>query len=336
MDALRDVAAELGPLAPLVELAGPVIAAGIALVALVTGRGVWSPNVPGLAHYAVRVFGVLVGAGTVYLYVKSLTGTDAARFATLALYAAAIGAGFALLYAFARLSLGFHCQGDPALHVVGLRLKPPARAVLEGRLAGLPAQYQPQSGDPLPSSPQEYFCKSGKDPDFLWARWSWALPTVLLVAAYGLAMVPLALALASGSLALSQAQLIVKETADETRIEVPADILFDFDKAEIKPAAAATIERAARILKARGVTAARIEGHTDGRGRPDYNQALSERRAAAVRTWLVEREGLRDVAFALRGFGATRPVARETAADGRDDPAARARNRRVEIVFDKR
>jgi OOP family OmpA-OmpF porin len=92
----------------------------------------------------------------------------------------------------------------------------------------------------------------------------------------------------------------------------------------------------AAILRERGVTAARIEGHTDARGSPSHNQELSERRAAAVYNWLVELEALRNVKFMPQGFGATRPVAPNIRPNGSDDPKGRAKNRRVKIVFDTR
>jgi outer membrane protein OmpA-like peptidoglycan-associated protein len=126
--------------------------------------------------------------------------------------------------------------------------------------------------------------------------------------------------------------LQVRQTATETRIELPADILFDFDKAEIRPTAEAALKQAAEVIRkgARGVV--RIEGHTDGKGAVAYNQKLSERRAAAVENWLMTREGLR-AKFAPKGFGATRPVAPNTKPNGADDPEGRQKNRRVEIVF---
>jgi outer membrane protein OmpA-like peptidoglycan-associated protein len=127
--------------------------------------------------------------------------------------------------------------------------------------------------------------------------------------------------------------LQVKETATETRIALAADILFDFDKAEIRPTAAAALSLVAGVLRQRAVGIARIEGHTDVKGAPAYNQKLSQRRAASVQNWLAEREGLVTIRFALQGLGATRPVAPNTKPDGSDDPDGRQKNRRVEIVF---
>jgi outer membrane protein OmpA-like peptidoglycan-associated protein len=130
--------------------------------------------------------------------------------------------------------------------------------------------------------------------------------------------------------------LQVRETETETRIELPADILFDFDKADIRAAAAPALKQAGDLIRkgARGTVT--IEGHTDAKGSAGYNQKLSERRSASVQKWLVEREGLRSVRFQSKGFGAVRPVAPNTKPDGADDPEGRQKNRRVEIVFGKR
>jgi len=74
-----------------------------------------------------------------------------------------------------------------------------------------------------------------------------------------------------------------------------------------------------------------IEGHTDGKGSDTYNQALSERRAIAVRASLTER-GLPLDHLNIRGFGKTRPVAQNQFPDGADEPEGRQKNRRVEVV----
>jgi outer membrane protein OmpA-like peptidoglycan-associated protein len=64
-------------------------------------------------------------------------------------------------------------------------------------------------------------------------------------------------------------------------------------------------------------------------------QQLSDRRAEAVRNWFVANEGLNDVNFATKGYGATNPIAPKTKPDGSDDPKGRQRNRRVEITIRK-
>jgi outer membrane protein OmpA-like peptidoglycan-associated protein len=130
--------------------------------------------------------------------------------------------------------------------------------------------------------------------------------------------------------------LQVRETATETRIELPADILFDFDKADIRSTAEPALKQAADVLRQRARGTVTVEGHTDSKGTPAYNQRLSERRAKSVQQWLVEREGLRNVRFATKAFGAERPVAPNAKPNGADDPEGRQKNRRVEIVFGRR
>lgn len=125
----------------------------------------------------------------------------------------------------------------------------------------------------------------------------------------------------------------VTVTPQEIRIELPADILFDFDKADIRPSAAEALKKAAALLRERAKGPVRIEGHTDSKGNAPYNQKLSERRAESVRKWLFEREGLTNLKFEIQGFGATRPKVPNTKRDGSDDPEARQTNRRVDIVF---
>jgi outer membrane protein OmpA-like peptidoglycan-associated protein len=116
--------------------------------------------------------------------------------------------------------------------------------------------------------------------------------------------------------------LQVRETATETRIELPAEILFDFDKADIRAAAEPALRQAAEVIRKGARGTVRIDGHSDGKGSPAYNQKLSERRAASVQKWLTDRAGLRSK-FAAKGFGATRPVAPNVKPDGSDRPEGR-------------
>ena len=130
--------------------------------------------------------------------------------------------------------------------------------------------------------------------------------------------------------------LQVKETPTEIRIELAADVLFDFDKSTIKPEAASALHTVAEIINDKGKgRSVRIDGYTDSKGSDAYNQKLSERRAASVKQWLAEREGLSQVKMATQGFGAKSPVAPNTKPDGSDDPDGRQKNRRVEIVLAK-
>src|SRR5947199_1725062 len=81
-----------------------------------------------------------------------------------------------------------------------------------------------------------------------------------------------------------------QETNLEIRVELPADVLFDFDKADIRPDAAKALAQLATIIRANPKGHTRIEGHTDSKGDDAYNKKLSEPRAEAVKNWLVTKE----------------------------------------------
>ena len=136
----------------------------------------------------------------------------------------------------------------------------------------------------------------------------------------------------SGSVqALQQAMrdLGAQETALEITVDLPADVLFDFDKADIRPDAATALSKLATIIRAQPKGRVRIEGHTDSKGDDAYNQKLSERRAESVRKWLVEKEGLDGARMATKGWGESKPVAPN------DTDANRQRNRRVQAIVEK-
>lgn len=126
-----------------------------------------------------------------------------------------------------------------------------------------------------------------------------------------------------------------KETDLEIRIQLPADVLFDFDKANIRQDAEAALGKVLVILRAHAKARIEIEGHTDGKGKPAYNQKLSESRARSVKAWLV-KNGIPARQISTKGYGMTRPIAPNTKPDGKDDPAGRQKNRRVEIVVHKK
>ena len=117
------------------------------------------------------------------------------------------------------------------------------------------------------------------------------------------------------------------ETAVE--IKLPSDVLFEFAKSDLTPAAASALDAAADQVSASS-GAVTIEGHTDAIGDDASNQSLSEARAASVQAALQERLGT-EFTFESVGFGESRPVAPNTKPDGSDDPDGRALNRRVEI-----
>ena len=125
-----------------------------------------------------------------------------------------------------------------------------------------------------------------------------------------------------------------KVTAQEIRIELSADVLFDFDHAELRADALASLRQVAQVI-ASTPGAVTIEGHTDGKGADAYNQELSERRAASVKRWLAGDGGIAAARITTRGLGETRPKVPNEKPDGSDDPAGRQQNRRVEITIRK-
>src|SRR6202050_3150200 len=129
--------------------------------------------------------------------------------------------------------------------------------------------------------------------------------------------------------------LQVKETTTEVRIDLSADVLFAFDKADLLPEAQKTLSQAAAIIREKAKGAVRIDGYTDAKGSDVYNQRLSERRAVSVENWFKQSGHLTDISFVTKGFGAKNPVAPNTKPDGLDDPAGRQKNRRVEITITK-
>lgn len=143
-------------------------------------------------------------------------------------------------------------------------------------------------------------------------------------------------ALTNGLVKLTQGPvaLTMQESPRQVRLYLAADVLFDFDKATIRPDAAKTLHQVADIIRARSRGVVRVEGYTDSKGNTVYNARLSEQRAASVKEWLASREGL-NTAMTTRGFGAANPVAPNAKPNGSDDPAARQQNRRVEIVISK-
>jgi outer membrane protein OmpA-like peptidoglycan-associated protein len=125
-------------------------------------------------------------------------------------------------------------------------------------------------------------------------------------------------------------------TDREIIIELPSDVLFDFDKADIRPDADATLEKLARLIKQSGDGEIEVNGQTDSVGAEAYNMALSERRASSVVTWLTTNGGIAAGRLKAKGFGKTRPVAANKNPDGSDNPEGRQKNRRVEVIIPRK
>jgi outer membrane protein OmpA-like peptidoglycan-associated protein len=104
------------------------------------------------------------------------------------------------------------------------------------------------------------------------------------------------------------------------------DVLFDTGQATLKSGAYGTLDRLATALRDKSGRKVLIEGHTDNVGSDESNQGLSERRAQAVQSALMQRDVARSQMTAL-GKGENFPIASNDSADGRQS------NRRVELIF---
>jgi outer membrane protein OmpA-like peptidoglycan-associated protein/Tfp pilus assembly protein PilF len=139
------------------------------------------------------------------------------------------------------------------------------------------------------------------------------------------------IAAAGKSLGLEGAlkELQAEVTAQEIKIDLSADVLFDFDKADLKPAAEAQLNNLLTVVNSRPDANVAIEGHTDVRGDASYNQTLSQRRAESVSTWL-SKHGVAAGRINATGAGETRPISPG------DADADHQTNRRVEIRIRQR
>ena len=103
-------------------------------------------------------------------------------------------------------------------------------------------------------------------------------------------------------------------------------ILFEAGSDQIRAESTPTLKEIGEMLKAHPTLKLVIEDHTDNLGAEDANLALSGRRAAAVRSYLLTSYGIADARLKAKGLGASKPIAPSTTAEGRRD------NRRVELV----
>jgi outer membrane protein OmpA-like peptidoglycan-associated protein len=119
----------------------------------------------------------------------------------------------------------------------------------------------------------------------------------------------------------------ILETRDTPRglVVNMGDVLFDTGKFDLRPPAREKLARLSGIILGHPGLNLEVEGHTDSVGSDELNQKLSEQRAGAVRSYLIE-QGLADGGVSAKGLGKTLPVA------DNDTAAGRQKNRRVEII----
>jgi outer membrane protein OmpA-like peptidoglycan-associated protein len=124
-----------------------------------------------------------------------------------------------------------------------------------------------------------------------------------------------------------------KVTEHRVIIDLDADVLFDFDKYTLRPAADDTLRKLGQVAATYPKSPLLIEGYTDSKGGHAYNITLSENRAGAVKKWLIQNASIASGRITIHGWGETKPVAPNKNPDGSDNPQGRQKNRRVEIVL---
>lgn len=118
----------------------------------------------------------------------------------------------------------------------------------------------------------------------------------------------------------------VTRRGDEVILNMPGNITFDFDSAELRPGFHDVLNSVALVANEFDKTVLIIDGHTDSTGPDAYNLQLSERRAASVERYLVA-QGVAPVRMASYGYGEQYPIA------SNETEAGRAQNRRVELTL---
>ena len=136
-----------------------------------------------------------------------------------------------------------------------------------------------------------------------------------------------------GAVEIGGANVIIEEGPQSTKLTVQNDVLFDFDKAELRAEATEALQRVADIIRQRSPRQVRILGHTDSVGSDAYNLSLSQQRARSVEQWLSANGGSLPP-IQIEGRGEAEPVAPNTS-NGGDNPEGRQRNRRVEVLLER-
>ena len=118
----------------------------------------------------------------------------------------------------------------------------------------------------------------------------------------------------------------VERIGEGIKITFDSGIMFDVNKATLKPASENNLDNLAQILNKYEDTDILLEGHTDASGSEEYNTELSEKRAKSVRNYLASQK-VNPTRFTLVGYGESQPIATNDTSEGRQ------LNRRVEIAI---
>ncbi|GAB3998227.1 hypothetical protein GCM10028807_45330 [Spirosoma daeguense] len=124
--------------------------------------------------------------------------------------------------------------------------------------------------------------------------------------------------------------LLIKGEENQYDILLPTDILFDFDKATLRPEGLGLLQKVKQHFTTHGVDQLHVWGHTDSKGNDQYNFKLSQRRAIAVADWLKKNVKMKGLVMSI-GRGEQEPLVPNENPDGSDNPENRQQNRRVTL-----
>jgi outer membrane protein OmpA-like peptidoglycan-associated protein len=122
--------------------------------------------------------------------------------------------------------------------------------------------------------------------------------------------------------------VIVKRERDQLTLIMPTDVVFDFDKADIKDEFKPLMDTLQEALSIYTGVTVKIDGHTDNVGTYDYNLNLSQKRAESAKEYLVSK-GIKKGRIITEGLSFSKPVASNATEKDRE------KNRRIEIIIKK-
>jgi outer membrane protein OmpA-like peptidoglycan-associated protein len=123
-----------------------------------------------------------------------------------------------------------------------------------------------------------------------------------------------------------QVEALQAKPTDRGLVLTLGDALFSTGRADLQPGAGGHLQKLVVFLNKYPNRTVVVEGYTDSVGNDDYNQGLSERRAGAVKSYLID-QGISSIRLTSLGKGASNPVA------GNDTASGRQQNRRVEVII---
>jgi len=124
--------------------------------------------------------------------------------------------------------------------------------------------------------------------------------------------------------------LLVLDRLEKNKIFVLKNIYFGLDSSNIRPDAAIELDKLVEVLNDNPEIKIEMSSHTDSIASNDYNLSLSQRRAESTVKYLIKK-GISSDRLVAKGYGESKPIARNTNRDGTDNPEGRQRNRRTEF-----